>query len=155
MAILRADFVKFIRGQRYILPRGVVIIIDEFDLPDNGIDIDNALSWALSIVPDAVKVYDAMTASSLYPLAVYQLAMHYLILYSSLAAFDPLKQAWGLCSITIGITSSASDGGTSTSVENPEFLKKMPLSAWQQYQTPNGRAYLGIVSDFNVLQALM
>jgi type IV secretory pathway VirB6-like protein len=151
MTVNRADFVTFIRGQRYLLPNGVVVTISAVDLPDNSTDIDNALTWALSIVADAVRDFDA----NLYALAVYNLAMHYLILYSSAVVFDALRNAWGLHTRTTGIVSSASDAGTSASVENPNFLKNMPLGDWQRYQTPNGRTYLGIVSDFNMLRAFM
>ena len=139
-----AEFIAFIREQRFVIPvDGVVtaITIDSTDLPDNSTDIQTAYDLALATV--------SLPMPEFYKTAFLNLAFHMLICYSSAAIFDNIKALYKVDQLRTGVIGSASDSGTSASWQAiPSFLTN--LNAYENWlvTTPYGRAYFNIASRF-------
>jgi hypothetical protein len=62
-----------------------------------------------------------------------------------------LRQQYGLPTVAIGITTSASDQGTSTSLQVPEFVNKMLMDDLMLKQTPWGQRYLAYADSWGTV----
>jgi hypothetical protein len=56
--------------------------------------------------------------------------------------FANLRTSFGTNNWAPGVVTSTSDGGTSTSLTNPEFMKEFTMANLQNLKTPYGRQYL-------------
>jgi|APCry1669192062_1035393.scaffolds.fasta_scaffold00554_4 hypothetical protein len=139
-----------------------VMGIDPLVLPSDSPVIGWAFQVAMMIVsPDLAIVATAngtTPATSLYELAVYNLAGDNLVNYAQDQAgrtyFADLRASLKINAFAAGVVTSASDAGTSDSLAVPESLKNLTLSDLQNLKTPWGRAYLAIAQRYGTLWGL-
>lgn len=128
-------------------------------LPDGSADITLSLSIAVATVNDALQVgcssANATTGTvllSLYVLAVYNLAADRLINYADdvpgQTYFEDTRKKFRIYEPAVGVTTSASDGGTAGSLKNPEYLSMLTLDDLQTLKTPWGRRYMGMAQAY-------
>ena len=116
---------------------------------------DTSLNIAL---PDLGSIPYQAGTPSLYALAVYNLGGAILV---DIAQDDPdstywqnLRSKFNTSSYAWGVTSSASDQGTSTSMMMPGFINNMmPLDLWLM-ATPWGRTYMQIAGGWGAVWGL-
>jgi hypothetical protein len=154
MTINRADFLIFIRRQRIytkVTNGGTqslgIVRLTTTDLPDDDTDIDTALAWAKSIVAPIIETLNAID----YTMAVYDVGMHWLIMYGNEIVFDGIRTSLSAWNIHAGFVQYTSDEGTSVSMQLPTYLQNLSAGEMQFMQTQNGRDYLGIVSRYRDL----
>ena len=127
-----ADFTAFLRN---------VAGFSATVLPDDSAVIVMALRVAVDVVNPALNVIP-----DIYTLAVYNLGADNVVRFSQdqpgQTFFADLRASLKLNSFSSGVTSSASDEGTSESYLNPDFMKTLTLQDLQNLQTPWGRQYL-------------
>ena len=116
-------------------------------LPDNDPDIDTALAWAVSIVADAINTFNPID----YAMCVYNVGMHWLIMYGNADIFDTIRTSLNAWNLHAGFVQSTSDEGTSVSNQLPAYLQNLNASDMQFMQTQNGRDYMAIVSRYRDL----
>jgi hypothetical protein len=130
--------------------------------PDNMPDVitlemayDEAMNLAL---PDLAAIPCQPGTPSLYALAVYNLGGAVLVDIAQDAVgstyWQDLRGRFNTSSFAFGITSSASDQGTSSSMTMPKFVQDMmPLDLWMM-QTPWGRMYMMIAGAWGTVWGL-
>ncbi len=95
------------------------------------------------------------TTMTIYARAVYNLGGSNLVNYAQdqegRPFFEDLRAKLGINKFQMGIVSGTSDGGTATSLLNPEFMRELTLANLQQLKDPWGRAYLAIAQDYGSL----
>ncbi len=113
------------------------------------------MEWALQYAIDRVLGGDMdFVPAYEYILAVYQLALHWLICWAPDPAGQNLfanmrsNSGFGIFAFKGGLIASGSDSGTSASIAIPEGLKDLPLEALDCLKTPWGRAYLAWQQKF-------
>jgi hypothetical protein len=154
MATNRADFLLFIRrqriytkttngGQQSVNPVSITVN----DLADGDPDIDSALMWAQSIVAPVIEQFNAID----YAMAVYDLGVHWLIMYSTAAIFEKIRTSLNAWALHSGFVQSTSDEGTSVSNQLPAYLQNLSAGDMQFMQTQQGRDYMAIVSRYRDL----
>jgi len=154
MAINRADFLAFIRRQRVytkITNGGTqslgIVRLTTNELPDNDPDIDTALTWAVSIVADVINTFNTID----YAMCVYNVGMHWLIMYGNADLFDSIRTSLNAWNLHAGFVQSTSDEGTSVSNQLPTYLQNLSAGEMRFMQTQNGRDYMAIVSRYRDL----
>lgn len=102
-----------------------------------------SLNIALDIVNDQLN----FASPDIYTLAVYNLAADRLINFGmdpqGQTVFADARKSYNVFNSQLGIVVSASDNGTSSAWEVPDFIKNMTLQNLQMLKTPWGRTYLG------------
>lgn len=138
-------------------------------LPDDSVWLVYAFNVSLSLVNQQL----AAIPGPIYMLAVYNLGGANLIAWAQdvspvfvypdpvanpngLGYFAFLRSSagFGVGTMILGIVSSSSDEGTSSSLEIPEQLKNLSLADLQLLQTPYGRTYLSFASKAGSLWGL-
>lgn len=146
-----AGFIDFIRN---------VMGIDPILLPDNSPAIGWAYSIALMFVnPDlaavAISPPAGVISTSIYIQAVYNFAGDRLVNFApdqpGRTFFADLRTSLKINNFSAGVVSSASDGGTSNSIQVPDALKGLTLADLQRLKTPWGRAYLEFAQSAGTL----
>ena len=129
----RTGFLAFIRNGM-----GITATV----LPDASTDVDSALSLALSIVYQPVQ----RVSTSIYDVMAYHLAGHNLVELSAdqqnITFFADLRKQFNINGFIPGVITSASDSGTSTGTQAPEFMSTLTMADLQYIKTPWGRAYM-------------
>jgi len=129
----RAGFLAFIRSSM-----GITAAV----LPDASSDIDNALNLALSIVYQPVQRF----SPSIYDIMAYHLAGHNLVEMATdqqnITFFAELRKQFNINGFVPGVITSASDNGTSTGTQAPEFMLTLTMADLQYIKTPWGRSYM-------------
>jgi hypothetical protein len=136
--------------------------IDPLVLPTNSPVIGWAFQVAMMIVnPDLATVataYGTVPATSLYELAVYNLAGDNLVNYApdqpGRTYFADLRASLNLNAFTAGVVTTAADQNTSDSLAVPDSLKNLTIADLQNLKTPWGRAYLAIAQRYGTLWGL-
>ena len=147
MTISRDNFLVFVRRQRiYTELNGAttVILLSVGNIADNDPDIDTALAWALSTVTDLIQQFNAID----YERAVYNAAMHWLLMYGVADVFDGIRTALNLWTQKNGFLQSTSDEGSSASYLLPDFLATLSASDMDFMKTQSGRDYLSILGRY-------
>lgn len=154
-----AGFVEFVRN---------IMGINTTVLPDDSLTIPLAYQVAVAIVNPALRgvgipAAGAAAASTVYALAVYNLAGDNLINYAQdlpgaalvEGSGDPgqpyfawLRKQWNVFGFVSGVISSSSDDGTSNSMVVQEAAKNFTLSDLQNLKTPYGRTYLSLAQAY-------
>jgi hypothetical protein len=125
------------------------------DMPDTAtlqMSFDESMNIALD---DLATIPYQPSTPSLYALAVYNLGAAILV---DVAQDNPnstywqdLRQKFNTSNYAWGITSSASDQGTSTSMMMPGFINNlMPMDLWMM-ATPWGRMYMQIAGAWGAI----
>lgn len=100
------------------------------------------LAVALEVVNDTLAAASGM----IYTLAVYNLATDRLMNYASdvqgQTYFTDLRKTMNLLTVSVGVASSANDGGTSVGLLNPDSMRAFTLQDLQTLKTPWGRQYM-------------
>jgi hypothetical protein len=143
----RAGFVAFIRKARIVLDNGTIVTVDSTALPDNSSDIDEAYNYALSIVATEIETMNALD----YARAVYNLAMHDLIVNSTAAVFDAVKASYRLTLLKTGFVQSTGDEGTSTSYAMAGYLTQQNAAFMELNKTSFGMQYIAVISRYQPL----
>jgi len=144
----------------------------------NSPSLDNYLAWlrsqgftdaalpadsmfiALTYDASLLTVNDALVVGGpmIYTLAVYNLAADMLVNWTPDQAgstyFVDLRTAYGVFAFAPGVVTSSSDGGTSTSLQTPEFMSGLTMANLQNLKTPYGRQYLAFAQSFGPLWGL-
>lgn len=106
------------------------------------------LNVALSIVNRAI----ACVSSEVYAQAVYNLAADRLINFvpdqPNQTYWQDIRRDMKILSPALGVPTSGSDQGTSGSLLNPDFMRKLTIADLQMLKTPYGRNYIGIAQSF-------
>lgn len=121
-----------------------------------------ALQW---VNPELVQVPSIPMATSLYAMAVYNLAADTLIAWQPDSSDAPifaeglpywayLRKKYNVLAFVPGIIQSTSDEGTSSSYLLPESYSGYTIANIQNTKTPYGRAYLGIAQSQGTLWGL-
>lgn len=123
-------------------------------LPDDSVFVGYAYDVALAIVsPDL-----ALSSSLIYTLAVYNLGGDNLVNYAQdvppSTFFADLRKSFGVFNFQPGVVTSSSDGGTSSSYANPDFMKEFTMANLQNLKTPYGRQYLAFAQSLGPLWGL-
>jgi hypothetical protein len=147
MTVTRDGFVAFIRSARIILPSREVVTIDDIALPDDSDDITNSYEYALARVAEIIEAFNDID----YTRAVYNLAMHDLILNSTAEVFWPVQLALNIAFQKTGFVQSTSDEGTSTSMALADYLAKQNASMMELSKTQFGLQYIAIISLYSPL----
>lgn len=126
----RQSFLSFIRS------RGITTTM----IADDDAAIDEAVTMARATVLTQLP-------APFYELAANNFAADYLLNHS-LSLFNEFNKAFHLDKPFAGIINNGSDTGTSASWELPEWAQKMNINELQQYKTPFGREYLGIMQRY-------
>lgn len=107
-------------------------------------------TFAVAIV--TVNLALAAASQTLYALAVYNLATDRLINFAvdipDQTFFVDTRQEYGIARPALGVVSSSSDGGTSSSWLNPERMALFTLQDLQTLKTPYGRTYMGMAQAY-------
>lgn len=123
-------------------------------LPDDSVDIANALAVALEIANTGLNE----VSSLIYTLAVYNLAGDNLINYANdqvgQTYFAQLRQNWNITGFIAGVISGSSDESTSQTILTPEAMKGLMLADLQNLKTPYGRQYLAFAQSYGSLWGL-
>ncbi len=113
------------------------------------------LEYALNYAVDRVlggDEYAGLIPARDYILAVYQLALHWLVCWapdpSASTVFTDARAKYAIFAFKGGVVASGSDSGTSASVTIPEGLKELPLEQLLQLKTPWGIAALSYLQKF-------
>lgn len=120
------------------------------DLPDTSPDILTTYDAAREYVPCQINQF----APAMYELTVYNLAMSFLLNWSSGEYFANLRTGLKLNEFTAGVVTSASDNGTSTSLMTPDYFKNMSLLDLQMLKDPWGRQALMFMQQLGDLWGL-
>jgi hypothetical protein len=140
--VSQAAFLTFIRG---------TMQISATYLPDASPDITSCYTLAIEIVSTDLNAI----SPTIYALAVYNLAGDFLINYandqSGQTYFADLRAKLHIFDFVPGVLSSTSDGGTSQSMNNPEFMKNLMLSDLQSMKTVYGRQYLAFAQRLGTM----
>ena len=154
MSVNRVDYLAFIRNQRIYTkvysggsPSIYMIRLSTIELSDDDSDIDLSLSWAQSIVAIVINTFNAID----YEMAVYNVAMHWLILNGNAEIFDTIRTSLNTWALHSGFVQSTSDEGTSVSNQLPAYLQNLSAGDMQFMQTQSGRNYMAIVSRYRDL----
>jgi hypothetical protein len=133
------DWLLFIRYQMGI---GTAV------LPDDSPSIIYAWDMAIALV----NLDFALIPGPLYQVAVYNLAGSNLINWAidvpGSTYFKDLRAQWKIDSFVPGVVQSASDEGTSSSLQIPEFFNNLTLADLQLLKDPWGRAYMAIAQNY-------
>jgi len=123
-------------------------------LPGDSMFISLTYDAALAIVNEYLAVGNPM----IYTLAVYNLGADMLVNWAPDEAgstyFATLRASYGTFAFAPGVVTSSSDGGTSTSIANPDSMKEFTLANLQNLKTPYGRQYLAFAQSFGQLWGL-
>jgi len=123
-------------------------------LPDDSPAIGYAYEVAIAIVSQQLNLANPL----IYTLAVYNLGGDNLINWAPdvppSTYFADLRTKFGCLSFVAGTISSASDEGTSESIDVVENLKNLTLSDLQSLKTPYGRQYLAFAMRIGTLWGL-
>ena len=150
MSVNRVNFLAFIRAQRiYTQENGAVTLLSlsTGNLADNDTDIDTALAWSIATVSELINNFNAID----YELAVYNAAMHWLLLFGQAEIFECNRVSLNLWAMNPGFVQSTSDEGTSVSNLLPDYLASLSASDMELMKTQNGRTYMAIVSRYRDL----
>jgi hypothetical protein len=111
-------------------------------LPSTSPDIAFNYNLALEIV----NMNMAAASSTVYTLAVYNLAGDYLINFASdqlgQSFFTDIRASFGINSFVPGVISESHDATTGQALLNPDFMRELSMSNLQNLKTPYGRQYL-------------
>ncbi len=111
-------------------------------LPDNAVWITYAYNISLEINDPCY----ALVSPLIYMLMVYNLGGDNLVNYAQdtppSTFFTNLRATMKIGNFVAGVITSASDNGTSESIEAPDFMKQFTLANLQNLKTPWGRTYL-------------
>lgn len=122
-------------------------------LPDDSVFIGYAYDVAIALCNPALAA-----VPPIYMLAVYNLASDNLINWAPDVApstyWTDLRTLYGTFAFAPGVVTSSSDGGTSTSLMNPDAMKDFTLANLQNLKTPYGRQYLAFAQSFGPLWGL-
>lgn len=145
MATSLSGFVLFIRNQMGI-PADA--------LPNTDPIIEQAYEIALAIVNPSL----AAASELIYDLSVYNLAGDNVVNFATdvegSTYFYDLRQQLAIYVFVPGVVTSSGDGGTSSSVTNPDFMKEFTLANLQNLKTPWGRQYLAYAQSYGGLWGL-
>ncbi len=123
------------------------------DLPDDSVFIGYAYDVAIALVNPALAA-----VPPIYMLAVYNLGGDNLVNFAPdippSTFWSDLRASYGTYAFAPGVVTSSSDGGTSTSLLNPEFMKDLTLSNLQNLKSPYGRQYLAFAQSYGGLWGL-
>jgi len=140
-----AGFTAFLRN---------VACISTVDLSDCSPAIVSAYDYANEIV--SLQIQQA--SSTMYDLALYNLATDYLINWApdqkGQTYFAEIRQEYKITAFTAGVIQATADEGTSESMLVPDFFKQLTLADLQNLKTPFGRAYLAIAQRAGSLWGL-
>jgi hypothetical protein len=141
----QAGFLEWVRG---------VMGIPQSALPDDSVFVGYAFDIAVQIVSLDLGVVSPL----IYKLAVYNLGGDLLINYAqdippSTYFFD-VRKNFGVFNFAPGVVTSSSDGGTSSSYMNPDFMKEFTMANLQNLKTPYGRQYLAFAQSLGPLWGL-
>lgn len=134
-----------------------VVGIPTANLPSSADIITTSLGIAQAIVSDDLGACNANSnaipsAPTLYVLAVYNLAADRLINFATDVTgqtyFQDWRKALRINEVSVGVPSSASDGGTATGILNPEQLERLTLLDLSTLKTPFGRTYMGFAQAY-------
>lgn len=104
------------------------------------------------VIPGQWTMPPPVAQWSPFALATYNLAgsniIHFAQDQPGRTYFRDLRTQYRIDSFTPGIVSSTSDGGTSTSLLNPDFMKGLTLANLQQLKDPWGRQYLMFAQSY-------
>ena len=142
----RSGFVVFMRKARLQLNNGSFAFLTISDIPDNAAEIDEAYAYSLSVVAELINSINPLD----YDRAVYNLGLHDMAVNSGLPVFESTATAANKKSGR-GFVNSTSDEGTSTSITLPDYLIKQSPYMMELDKTQFGRAYLAILSRYNLL----
>lgn len=125
----------------------LLFLRDMAGIPETAVGPYSAYLWfAYQAALDVVNKDLQRAAPWQYDWAVYNLATDNLIAWCPDAEdstfFADLRTKFGINSFIAGVVSSASDNGTSESIEVPASLKNLLLGDLSNLKTPFGRAYL-------------
>lgn len=112
---------------------------------------------ALMKVPPSI--YSDQNGLSLYTVAVYNLGGNNIVNFAQDAVDAPIyrdgmsyweytRSKMGINNQVMGVIQSASDEGTSQSMQLPEWTKGMTMADVQASKTPWGRMYLGLAQQY-------
>lgn len=117
-------------------------------LPDDSLWIDATYNIALEKVNEVIN----RASPRIYTLMVYNYAADRLINYAAdpdgQCFFQDLRKGFNINSQTMGMIQSSSDQGTSQSLLNPDWMRKMTLTNLEMMKTPYGRTYLGFAQEY-------
>jgi hypothetical protein len=149
-------------GYQYFLTNYVQIPV--YALPLSSPVIQMTLNVALRIVDtDLIVAGSAWCPPSppdttLYDLAVYNLATDFLINYATdqpgQTYFADLRQNFGIFNFIPGVISASHDETTGETLLNPDFMKNFTLSDLQRLKTPYGLRYLQLAQDLGTIWGL-
>lgn len=134
-------------------------------LPTNSPSILMTLAIAEDIVnPDLMSVTSpsgsklGYTGSSIYELAVYNLATDFLINFcqdqTGQTYFANLRTNFGINNFVAGVITSSGNDVTNESILNPEIMKGLTFANLQNLKTPYGRQYLAFAGQYGILWGL-
>lgn len=116
------------------------------------------LSMTYDVATATVNPALAGASPMIYTLAIYNIGADMLVNWSpdqpGQTYFADLRKAYGVFDFAPGVVTSSSDGGTSTSIMNPEFMKDFTLANLQNLKTPYGRQYLAWAQAYGPLWGL-
>jgi hypothetical protein len=127
----------------FLLFLATEVQIPETALPPTSVWPQYALNQAIAVVMNA-----NCTPGIIYTLAVYNYATHCLISVTPdtkpLNYFQNLrgKEGYGLIKPITGLVAASSDESTSSTLNSPDWAKKMTVSQLDLMRTPWGRFYL-------------
>jgi hypothetical protein len=136
-----------------------VMVIPAVALPLNDSVIPWAYSVALMTVNPQLAIIGVSPPDSIavkaYTEAVYNLAGDLIITNAAdqpgYTFFSDLRKTYGTNSFAPGVTTSASDNGTSSSVQAVQAMANLTLGDLQNLKTPYGRRYLAIAQSVGTM----
>lgn len=134
-----AGFLTFIR---------TAMGITTAQLPDSSPVISMAYDVAIEIVNVALNY----ASSTIYTLAVYNLAGSNVINFAQdtppSTYFADIRKQWNVLNFIPGVIQGSGDEGTNQSFLVPEFMKNFTLANLQQIKDPFGRQYIMFAQSF-------
>jgi hypothetical protein len=107
---------------------------------------------SLKVALEIVSPRLGCASSTIYTLAVYNLAADRLINYApdvlDQTYFADLRKQFNLLSVSVGVTAQASDQGTSVGMLNQEQMKLFTFQDLQTLKTPMGRQYMAFAQTY-------
>lgn len=110
------------------------------------------VTMTLDIAQEIVNGTLACVSSSIYTLAVYNLAADRLVNFGSdvpnQTYFEDLRAQFRILDVSVGVPSSANDSGVGVGILNPEQMRMFTLQDLQTLKTPMGRQYMSFAQAY-------
>lgn len=107
---------------------------------------------SFTMAMDLVNTDLSAAPGMIYPLAVYNLAADRLLNFApdvqNQTFFKDVRAQFRMTDISVGVSSSVNDQGTSVGILNPESMQGFTLLDLQTLKTPYGRAYMAFAQSY-------